>query len=232
MMPSTNLVAALTSRRAFLLRNQKHAFHTLAEVHRLNDYISRLIAHDNAPMAGMEPVQLERWKINGAKDELCLQYEGSIWEVYQGPQPETDTHPNCKCERIPFSGNLTGDYGTSRNPYGPQGSAGPPVLSGGGRTGYEGVTNQPAIGGASPVPSSPSLLPTLGPIGAVLTGGITAIWAAEMEKERKARERAEKKRIKEQEAELLKEQEEVKALSAKLEATRKRQREGLPRVPE
>lgn len=46
---------------------------------------------------------LVQWKTNGALDYLCLQYEDTIWEVYDGPFPVDDTHPNCKCDRVPFA---------------------------------------------------------------------------------------------------------------------------------
>ena len=44
-------------------------------------------------------IVLEVWTLHGAVDELCTQYEGTIWERGTGPQPVQDTHPNCKCTR-------------------------------------------------------------------------------------------------------------------------------------
>ena len=198
MMPSA-LLQSLIRRREILASSLYQSLATQAEVHKLDGFIAR-VKHQEAPLSGMEPVQLELWKINGAQDYLCTQYEGTIWEVFNGPYPETDTHPNCRCERIPFAGDLTRAAPSSRNPYGPDGASGMPIISGGGRTGYEGVTNQPAIGGV-PVSSSPTLLPVLGPAGSIIAAGAAAVWIAELERERKRQERAEIKRVRELEKE-------------------------------
>ena len=48
------------------------------------------------------PVELEQWNIHGAQDELCLQYDGTVWPRFEGPMPEDDTHPNCVCTRDRF----------------------------------------------------------------------------------------------------------------------------------
>lgn len=55
------------------------------------------------PLGDLDPIILEIWNIHGAEDWLCTQYDGTIWETYTGPHPVTDTHPNCRCTRDPFS---------------------------------------------------------------------------------------------------------------------------------
>ena len=59
-------------------------------------------------------VPKERWIIHGAQDELCLRYDGTVWEVNTGPIPETDTHPNCKCERIAYRARKSDPAGLFR----------------------------------------------------------------------------------------------------------------------
>ena len=51
---------------------------------------------------------LELWQIRGAEDLLCTQYDQTLWAVGKGPQPIKDTHPNCRCVRIPFSDLVDG----------------------------------------------------------------------------------------------------------------------------
>lgn len=46
-----------------------------------------------------DQITLEVWTLHGAVDDLCTQYEGTIWEQGTGPMPVADTHPNCKCTR-------------------------------------------------------------------------------------------------------------------------------------
>ena len=158
-----------------------------AEINRLSYYITK---YQN-PTAGLEPVMLEMWKINGAKDELCLQYDGTIWEVNTGPYPEADTHPNCKCERIPFAGDLTDPAGVRITPPATSG----PV--------FPTVSPQPNPGGQTGLND----IPLIGTVGLPLVGGLSAIWAAEVERERKKRQREEAKKAKEADKERAKKEE-------------------------
>jgi hypothetical protein len=42
-----------------------------------------------------------QWKLNGAEDFLCTQYDGEVWSVNEvHPKPVQDTHPNCVCELV------------------------------------------------------------------------------------------------------------------------------------
>ena len=47
-------------------------------------------------------MEFEQWQIRGAEDFLCVQYDGTIWPLGEGPQPEQATHPNCRCERVHY----------------------------------------------------------------------------------------------------------------------------------
>ena len=45
---------------------------------------------------------VEMWVLDPAslRDNLCTRYEGELYNQGQGPQPNTDTHPHCACQRI------------------------------------------------------------------------------------------------------------------------------------
>ena len=55
------------------------------------------------PPKNADDERLEIWILHGAQDYLCTQYENTIHPINEGPIPEVDTHPNCKCERVPFN---------------------------------------------------------------------------------------------------------------------------------
>lgn len=71
---------------------------------------------------------MEIWQIDGAEDLLCTQYDQTIWETGTGPFPVADTHPNCRCQRLPFASvvdpgfdpgapiNIPGDGGGTSSP--------------------------------------------------------------------------------------------------------------------
>ena len=42
---------------------------------------------------------VEMWVTRGAKDDLCLRFEGELYNQNEGPRPIQDTHPNCVCKR-------------------------------------------------------------------------------------------------------------------------------------
>ena len=56
-----------------------------------------------SPTAGIEVRVLEQWQIRGAEDLLCTQWDRTVWPVGSGPHPVTDTHPNCRCVRVPYA---------------------------------------------------------------------------------------------------------------------------------
>ena len=170
------ILNALQERKETLAKLKNPSLFVKAELNRLSYFIAQFQA---APMAGMEPVQLEVWTLHGAKDYLCTQYDGTIWEVFSGPHPETDTHPNCKCTREPFAGTLS-DIRGQPPPVGV-----PPLRSDGRTAG--GVT------GTEDIPIIPIQTVPLYPIGPA------AIWINEVERARQEAERARRKREKERE---------------------------------
>jgi len=48
-------------------------------------------------------IRYEQWRTaaSGAC-MICLGFEGRVWELSQGPQPVMDSHPNCRCLRVPL----------------------------------------------------------------------------------------------------------------------------------
>ena len=59
------------------------------------------------PVGGFEPRILEQWRIQGAQDLLCTQWDRTVWPINSGPHPITDTHPNCRCVRVPYAESRT-----------------------------------------------------------------------------------------------------------------------------
>ena len=55
------------------------------------------------PLGGIAPRILEQWRIQGAEDLLCTQWDRTVWPIGTGPHPVTDTHPNCRCIRVPYA---------------------------------------------------------------------------------------------------------------------------------
>lgn len=58
-------------------------------------------------MADTAGVPYDRWVAFPNCCDICAGLNGQIWKRDEGPQPVTDTHPNCRCEREPVW-NVTG----------------------------------------------------------------------------------------------------------------------------
>ena len=49
-------------------------------------------------------IQYEEWSTAANPCEICVSLDGMVWKFREGPQPVSDTHPNCMCLRLPLWG--------------------------------------------------------------------------------------------------------------------------------
>lgn len=59
------------------------------------------------PLVRAKKVQWEEWVALGDKScARCMQLDGKRYVQGRGPQPVKDTHPGCRCERMPIMGRF------------------------------------------------------------------------------------------------------------------------------
>lgn len=90
--------------RPALQRFLKHTHDMIETVYHLQ-YNDKLGKWTKTRKPRLRPLQdnkvVEMWVLSSesARDQLCTRFEGELYNQGQGPYPDVDTHPHCKCSR-------------------------------------------------------------------------------------------------------------------------------------